>query len=121
MVVDKLVEILEPLVNNQVYRQGSFLEGQEYPNLFITFWENESSDKGHYDNNKTVGYTHDFDVNVYGNNSDTVYNTLEQVITTLKNNGFIVDGKGIDVPSDEPNYKGRHINAIFVDYGKEIK
>jgi hypothetical protein len=57
---------------------------------------------------------------VYGNNSKEVYNTLEQVITTLKNNGFLVDGKGIDVPSDEPNYIGRHINAIYVDYGKEI-
>ena len=120
MVVDKLVEILGPLVDDQVYRQGSFSEGQKYPRIFITFWENESSDNGHYDNNKTIGYTHDFDVNVYGDNPYDVYSTLEQVITTLKNNDFIVDGKGIDVPSDEPNYIGRHINVIYVDYGKEI-
>ena len=120
MVVEKLIEILDPLVDSKVYRQGSFSENQKYPSLFITIWENESSDKSHYDNNKTIGYEHDFDVNVYGNNPKEVYNTLEQVITTLKNNGFLVDGKGIDVSSDEPNYIGRHINAIYVDYGKEI-
>ncbi|MBR0038950.1 MAG: hypothetical protein IJP71_02975 [Lachnospiraceae bacterium] len=120
MVVEKLIEILDPLVDNKVYRQGSFSENQKYPSLFITIWENESSDKSHYDNNKTIGYEHDFDVNVYGNNSKEVYNTLEQVITALKNNDFLVDGKGIDAPSDEPNYIGRHINAIYVDYGKEI-
>ena len=116
MVVDDLINLLSPIVNGKVYRQGSFTENQKYPNLFISFWENESNDKSHYDNNITHGYEHNFDVNVYGNNADEVYNTLETVIETLKNKYYIVNGKGIDVPSDEPNFIGRHIEAIFVEY-----
>lgn len=116
MVVDKLINILNPIVGNKVYRQGSFSENDEYPNLFITFWENESSDKGHYDNTKVVGYEHNFDINVYGSDVDEVYTTMESVITELKNNGFIVDGKGFDIPSDEPNFIGRHIETIYLDY-----
>ena len=116
MVVDKLLSILEPLVDNEVYRQGSFSENTKYPKLFITYWENESEDKGHYDNKKVIGVTHSFDVNVYGSDADEVYDTMEDVITALKSFDFMVDGKGEDCPSDEPNYIGRHIETIYVDY-----
>lgn len=119
MVVDKLINVLNPLVDNKVYRQGSFSESDKYPKLFITFWENESSDQSHYDNIKTLGYKHNFDVNVYGNDADEVYDTMNDVITALKNNGFIVDGKGFDIPSDEPDFIGRHIDVIYLDYKKE--
>lgn len=120
MVVDKLINVLNSLVDSKVYRQGSFSESDKYPNLFITFWENESSDKGHYDNKEVVGVEHNFDVNVYGSDDEEVYNTMDSVITALKGNGFIVDGKGFDIPSDEPNYIGRHIETIYLDYEKEI-
>ncbi len=119
MVVDKLITALNPLVDSKVYRQGSFSESDKYPNIFITFWENESSDQSHYDNNVTLGYKHSFDVNVYGSDADEVYGTLENVIEVLKNNGFIIDGKGFDVPSDEPNFIGRHIDVLYLDYEKE--
>ena len=118
MVVDKLINVLNPLVDSKVYRQGSFSESDKYPNLFITFWENESSDKGHYDNTKVVGVAHSFDVNVYGSDADEVYKTMEDVIGALKGFNFMVDGKGEDVPSDEPNFIGRHIETIYVDYEK---
>lgn len=119
MVVDKLISVLGPIVSNKVYRQGSFSENDEYPKLFITFWENESDDKSHYDNKLVLGYRHSFDVNVYGSDADEVYDTLEQAKTLLENNGFLVDGKGIDVPSDEPSFIGRHIDVIYLDYKKE--
>lgn len=118
MVVDKLLSILEPLVDSKVYRQGSFTENNKYPKLFITFWENESNDTGKYDNKKVVGVTHSFDVNVYGSDVDEVYETMDNVITALKSFNFMVDGKGEDVPSDEPNFIGRHIETIYVDYEK---
>ncbi|MBR1453608.1 MAG: hypothetical protein IJ593_03075 [Lachnospiraceae bacterium] len=119
IVVEKLINTLRPLVDNKIYRQGTFSENKEYPKLFITFWENESNDKSHYDNVITHGIRHLFDVNVYGSYDEEVYDTLDLIITALKNNGFIVDGKGIDVPSDEPNFIGRHIDVIYLDYGKE--
>lgn len=112
MVVDDLINILNPLVDNKVYRQGSLTE--DYPKLFITFWEVESRDKSHYDN-KPSSYIYNFDVNVYGQNANEVYNTLESAINILKLHGFIISGKGIDVPSDNVDYIGRHIEIIKIE------
>lgn len=112
MVVDELIGILEPLVNNKVYRQGSL--ATEYPSLFITFFEVESKDNSHYDN-KARSYRYDFDVNVYGNTPSDVYDKMEEVINVLKTNGYIVSGKGIDIPCDDKNFIGRHIEIIKIE------
>lgn len=120
MVVDKLIQVVSPFVNGKVYRQGSFTEKDTYPSLFITFWENESSDGNHYNNQEVNGYKYDFDLNVYGNNTNQVYETMEKVILALKNNDFIVEGQGFDIGSDEPNYIGRHVQVYYIDYTKEV-
>ena len=33
----------------------------------------------------------------------------------LKNNGFIISGKGSDIPSDEPTHTGRGIEVEFLE------
>jgi hypothetical protein len=33
----------------------------------------------------------------------------------LKNNGFIISGKGYDIPSDEPTHTGRGIEVGFLE------
>ncbi|MCQ2609195.1 MAG: hypothetical protein MJ151_00120 [Lachnospiraceae bacterium] len=112
MVVDDLINVLNPLVDNNVYRQGTVTK--EYPDLFITFFEVVSKGGSHYDN-KPNSNIYNFDVNVYGKDVDAVYNTLDSAIAVLKENGFIVDGKGIDVPSDDAEYIGRHIEIIKIE------
>lgn len=119
MIVDKLIEIVSPLVDNKVFRQGSLSEKDTYPELFITFWENNSSDGNHYDNNIANGYKYDFDLNVYGSDVEKVYKTMKDAIDLLKDNGFLVNGQGFDIGSDEPNYIGRHVEVVYYDYEKE--
>ncbi len=112
MIVDELINILNPLVDDNVYRQGTVTK--DYPELFITFYEVVSKGGSHYDN-KSNSCIYNFDVNVYGKDADTVYSTLDSAIEILKENGFIVDGKGIDVPSDNVEYIGRHIEIIKIE------
>lgn len=115
MVVDKLIETVAPFVNNKVYRQGSLTENDKYPELFATFFENESGDGNHYDNTETASYNFDFDLNIYGSDVELVYETMEKVITELKKQKFIVYGKGFDIDSDEPNFIGRHIQVYYFE------
>ena len=115
MVVDKLIEVVSPLVDNKMYRQGSLTENDKYPELFATFWENESGDGNHYDNKITASYDYNFDLNIYGSDVELVYETMEKAIFTLKENNFIVNGKGFDIASDEPNYIGRHIEVLYFE------
>lgn len=116
MVVDKLIEILSPLVSDEVYRQGSFSQDTKYPKLFITYWWSGSTDNNHYDNEIRHGVIYNFDINVYGDDIDRVYETMGKVIKTLKENKFIVSGNGEDRPSDDVNYVGLGIEIKYIDY-----
>ena len=47
---------------------------------------------------------------------DTLVNTkLLEAKKILKQNGFIVHGKGYDVASDEPTHTGRGINVLKIE------
>ena len=45
---DILISILES-VGYEAYRQGSFTDGDKYPEHFFTFWNNSSEEAGYYD------------------------------------------------------------------------
>ena len=87
-----------------------------YPDTFFTFWNNDSFDYTHFDNAPS-GYVWDFDINLYSNNPVTVNETLPLVISTLKENGWIISGMGRDVPSDEATHTGRGITALYLNLG----
>ena len=109
---DKYVDniIISTLSKYKCYRQGS--APNELPNLFITFWENESNDSRHYDN-EPIATIHNFDINVYGKKIGDVYDTLDECIDLLKGVGFLITGRGHDVPSDNINYRSRGIEATY--------
>lgn len=110
---DLLIEILQSF-NYPVYRQGSMSDSDSYPETFFTFWNSDSPDHAHYDDNNygTVwGYT----VNVYSSDPATTYSLLLEARQALKNNNFIVTGKGYDVMSDEPTHTGRGIEVYYLD------
>lgn len=110
---DRLIELLEEF-NYPVYRQGSLTEDEEYPDTFITYWNTDSPDHAHYDNTE-YGTAWAFDVNVYSNNPEITYNLLSDIRTLLKQNKWIVPGKGYDVLSDEPTHTGRGIESYFLE------
>lgn len=94
--------------------QGSLSKDEPYPNSFFTFWNNEVADGSHYDNH-AIDYVWDFTINFYSNNPSLVNSVLISVKTLLQSNGWIVPGKGYDVPSDEATHTGRAIEAIYIE------
>lgn len=108
---DLLIKILSEF-GFPVIRQGSLGE-EKYPADFFTFWNNQSSESGFYDNDSTseIG---DFDVNFYSNNPQNTYDVLQAAKKKLKEKNFIVADSGHDVASDEPSYTGRGINVLFI-------
>lgn len=110
---DLLISLLESF-GFPVFLQGSLSENDPYPESFFTFWNNETPDGAHYDN-EAINYIWNFDVNFYSVDPELVNSMLLQAKTLLKQNGFIVGGKGHDVASDEPTHTGRGINALYVE------
>lgn len=110
---DTLITLLESF-GYPVRLQGSLAENEQYPDSFFTFWNTDTTDGSHYDND-AINYIWDFDVNFYSINPALVNTVLLEVRTLLKNNGWIISGKGYDVASDEPTHTGRSINVIYIE------
>ena len=97
-----------------VYRQGSFTEDQEFPESFFTYWNNDSWDGSHYDND-AVRWTWSFDVNFYSSDPSKIQKALDDAKKELKKNGWIVSGKGRDLPSGKESHTGRGFSAYFIE------
>lgn len=110
---DKLIELLSSF-GYPVIRQGSLGAEEKYPDNFFTFWNNDSSDGSHYDN-EAVSTLYDYDVNFYSNSPADTYRKLREAIKLLKANGWIVSGDGYDIASDEDSHTGRGCNVLYLD------
>ena len=112
MMKTRLINVLEQFCPGNVYLQGTLNSDDAYPESFCTFWTNYTEDNKHYDNNVTVV---DWDFSVYFYSSDPLQVAVvpQQILTALKAVGFIPQGKGRDIPSDEPSHTGWVIDFIF--------
>lgn len=116
-VKELLISTILPLVDNdesKVILQGSMSDDATYPDAFFTFWNNSTSDEAYYDNAETQ-VIWDFDLNFYSNDPASVNSVLLQAKRLLKAVGFIPDGSGHDVLSDEPTHTGRGINLLYIE------
>lgn len=96
-----------------VYLQGSMSDDDAYPASFFTYWNNDTSDNAFYDNTESQTIW-DLDLNFYSNNPVLVNSVLLEAKSALKAVGFIIDGSGYDVISDETSHTGRGINLIYI-------
>lgn len=110
---DALIALLETF-GYPVRLQGSLAEKEAYPESFFTFWNNDTPDGSHYDNNP-ISYVWDFDVNFYSTDPALVNSVLLEAINLLKTNGWIISGKGYDVATDEPTHTGRGMNVLYLE------
>ena len=98
-----------------VYLQGSISRDETYPESFFTYWNNSSEDSGFYDNSETECIW-DFDLNFYSSDPSLVNSVLLTAKSALKSVGFIPDGNGYDVMSDEATHTGRGMNILFIQH-----
>lgn len=112
-----LINTILPLVNNDinlVIQQGSMAPDDAYPDSFFTFWNNDTNDDAFFDNNNT-DVIWNFDLNYYSTDPALVNSVLLEAKQLLKSVGFIPDGSGHDVLSDEPTHTGRGMNLLFIE------
>lgn len=108
-----LIKTLKPL-GFPIKKQGSLNKEEPYPESFFTFWNNDSFDDSYYDNeeHQTIW---DFDLNFYSIDPELVEEKIREAKKLLKEQGFIVNGNGYDVASDEKTHTGRGINVLIME------
>ena len=109
-----LTTISNKYANYPVYLQGSMSDEDVYPESFFTYWNNTTDDAAFYDNAETE-IIWDIDLNFYSNDPTLVNTIFVALKPILKTAGFIVNGLGYDVLSDEISHTGRGINLLFID------
>lgn len=110
---DRLIDLLQ-VICPVVIRQGSLTDDDDYPDTFITFWNNDEHEHSAYDND-TSNVLFDYDVNVYSSDPNTTYNLLNDARNLLKDNGFKPVSRGYDVASDVNTHTGRGMNVVILD------
>lgn len=110
-----LVSTLETICPNDVYLQGTYPSEKPYPAEFITFWTSGVPDNSHYDND-TVSWDWNFQVVYYSNDPATIMTKSMQIISALKNAGFIPQGKGTDIPSDVLTHTGWAMEFVYTEH-----
>ena len=113
-VVDELIGLLETF-GYPVDRQGSYQAGQAYPESFFTFWNGSTTDGPSRYDNRPIRTIWSFDVNFYSVDPELVEEKLLDARDLLRENGWIVDGQGYDVASDEPTHTGRGFEALRME------
>ena len=109
---NELMALLKTEFNVPVKLQGSLAPTEAYPARFFTIWNDETTDGHHYDN-APIAIEWDFSVFFYSEDPQDVIDTTEEAIQLLRTNGWIIDGRGYDVASDEPTHTGRGFDAIY--------
>jgi hypothetical protein len=110
---DNLIQILETL-GFPVFRQGSMSDEEVYPSTFLTFWNNNSPNHAHYNNNE-YGTDWDFNIFVYSEDPSKTYSVLLEARNALKEAGWITPSKGFDVASDEATHTGRGLEVFYLE------
>lgn len=110
----KLLDVLNSF-GYPVYLQGTLGEDEKYPDTFITFWTESTDDNAHY-NNGTHSVDWYFTVILYSSSAKIVNELPQEIRKALKGAGFIPQGKGHDVPSDEVTHTGWAMPFLITDF-----
>lgn len=109
----RLIETLEEL-GYPVYLQGTLPEDEAYPASFITFFTNDSEDAAHFDN-EPVGVAWQYQVIFYSADPRLIETVPRDIRVALRRAGFIPQGYGRDIPSDEPTHTGWAMEFYYLE------
>lgn len=104
-----LISILEES-GYEVFRQGSLLPNQSYPNNFWTFYNIDSEEL--YYNNEAYAVIKHFSICFYTNNPSILQKTITTMRNKLKENNFMVSAE-TDIDSDEPSHIGLGFICVY--------
>lgn len=107
-----LIKALETICPDEVYLQGTVNKDEGYPDEFITIWTNYIDDNAHY-NNDVTSFVASYSVIFYSNNPERVASVPATIRSVLKKLGFIPQGKGNDIASDEPTHTGWAMDFLY--------
>ena len=99
-----LLNALEPF-GFPVILHGSLGADEPFPPDFFTFIVNSSPTKFQFDDTP-IKTSWSVTVNFYSNDPHNVEQYAAESRTALKEAGFIPQGKGYDLPSEEPTHTG---------------
>lgn len=95
--------------------QGTLDPAQPYPDDFVTIWTDYTADNSHFDNVvNSVDWS--FTVIYYSNDPEKIATKPIEIIAALRAAGFVPQGKGQDIPSDEATHTGWAMEFIGVEY-----
>lgn len=94
--------------------QGTLNADTPYPDSFVTIWTDYTADNSHFDNAVASVDWH-FTVVLYSNDPDFLATKAKELLETLRADGFIPQGKGQDIPSDEQTHTGWAMEFICVE------
>ena len=110
----KLIDILEKHCPNNVYLQGSMNADEAYPPEFVTFFVVQTYGISHYDNAvRAVGWA--FAVIYYSDDPAKVNTKPFEIAADLKAAGFVQQGKGNDILSDENTHTGWAMDFVYTE------
>lgn len=98
-----------------VHLQGTLNPEEAYPHTFITFFVDSTDDNGHFEN-KTNSIDWSFSVILYSDDPEIVNTKPNEIRAALKAAGFIPQGKGNDIMSDEPTHTGWAMDFVITEY-----
>lgn len=110
---DKLVAALLPL-GYPVHLQGTIAENEPYPDSFITFFTTDSETVQNFDNAEALT-AWQYQVFFYSADPATMKSAPQTIRATLKAAGFIPQGKGYDIPSDQPTHTGWVCEYLYLE------
>ena len=107
-----LISILEQLVGDEVYLQGTMNPDEAYPAKFCTFFTSDSEfDKYYEDDARQINWS--VSVIFYSSNPAEILSVPPQIISALKVQGFLPQNAGVDILSDEKSHTGVAMDFIY--------
>lgn len=88
-----------------VILQGSMADDEPYPESFITFFTDGSTEQDFFDG-VPHGVQWRYSVIFYTSNPELMSTVPMEIYRALKAAGFVPQGRGHDIPSDEPTHTG---------------
>lgn len=108
-----LIDTLETF-GYPVILQGTLAENEQYPDNFITFQTIGSPEQDFLDG-EPHGTQWRYAVIFYSSDPEIIPKKSAEIFDKLKEAGFIPQGKGTDILSDEPTHTGWVMEFIYLE------